>query len=253
MKVVILCGGKGTRLAEETVDKPKPLVELNDRPILEYIMRYYYKYNFKNFVLALGYKGELIKNFFLNYDYNYSDLNIKLKTKKKKLIKNLKIPDWNIDLIDTGRETLTGGRLLRLKSTLHKEENFMLTYGDGLCDVNLKKLIKFHLDNKKIATVTAVRPMSRFGNIQIIKNNVISFKEKIQQNEGWINGGFFVFNKKIFNYLSNDQTILEQEPMTKLVKDNQIAAYKHEGFWACMDTLRDKEELEKKIIGKKLF
>ena len=129
----------------------------------------------------------------------------------------------------------------------------MLTYGDGLCDVNLKKLIKFHLDNKKIATVTAVRPMSRFGNIQIIKNNVISFKEKIQQNEGWINGGFFVFNKKIFNYLSNDQTILEQEPMTKLVKDNQIAAYKHEGFWACMDTLRDKEELEKKIIGKKLF
>ena len=253
MKVVILCGGKGTRLAEETVDKPKPLVELNDRPILEYIMRYYYKYNFKNFVLALGYKGELIKNFFLNYDYNYSDLNIKLKTKKKKLIKNLKIPDWNIDLIDTGRETLTGGRLLRLKSTLHKEENFMLTYGDGLCDVNLKKLIKFHLDNKKIATVTAVRPMSRFGNIQIIKNNVISFKEKIQQNEGWINGGFFVFNKKIFNYLSNDQTILEQEPMTKLVKDNQIAAYKHEGFWACMDTLRDKEELEKKNNWEKII
>ncbi len=253
MKVVILCGGKGTRLAEETISKPKPLVELNNRPILDYIMRYYYKYNFKNFILALGYKGDLIKNYFLNYGYYSSDFNIKLKRHKKKFIKKFEIPDWNIDLIDTGQETLTGGRLLRLKSILSREKNFMLTYGDGLCDVDIKKLLKFHIENNKIATVTAVRPMSRFGNIQIKNNDVKSFKEKVQQKEGWINGGFFIFNKKIFDYLENDKTVLEQNPMSQLVKDNQLVAYKHKGFWACMDTLRDKEELEKKIINEKLF
>ena len=253
MKVVILCGGKGTRLSEETINKPKPLVEINNRPILDYIMRYFYSFNFKNFVLPIGYKGDLIKNFFLNYEYVSEDFNIDLKTKKKKLINKIKIPNWNISLVDTGQETLTGGRLLRLKGLLSKDENFMLTYGDGLCNVNLKKLLKFHIDNKKIATVTAVRPMSRFGNIEFKGNNVTSFKEKVQQNEGWINGGFFIFNKKIFDYLEDDKTILEQGPMTKLVKDNQLSAFKHKGFWACMDTLRDKEELEKKIIEQKLF
>ena len=229
MKVVILAGGLGTRISEYTKNIPKPMINIGGRPIIYHIMKQYFDYGHDDFYIALGYKGKIIKNYF----------------KKHKL-------PWKVNLIDTGINTMTGGRIKRLEKYL-KEDTFLLTYGDGISNVNINKLIDFHKKHRKLVTLTCVRPPARFGAVKLKGNLVNFFKEKSRIDEGWINGGFFVFNKKIFNYLSNDQTILEQEPMTKLVKDNQIAAYKHEGFWACMDTLRDKEELEKKIIGKKLF
>ena len=222
MKVVILCGGLGTRLAEETKIKPKPMVKIGKLPILLHLMNYYSKYGFNEFILALGYKGYFIKNFFKSYKSNLK-----------------------IELIDTGKNTLTGGRLLRLKNHLDREENFMLTYGDGLSDINLNKLLKFHLKHKKIGTLSAVRPPARFGELFIYKNLVKKFTEKPQTSENWINGGFFVFNKQIFKYLKDDKTILEREPIVKLSKNKELMALKHKGFWQCMDTLRDKNLLNK--------
>jgi len=242
MKVVILCGGMGTRLREETEIKPKPMVEIGEKPILWHIMNIYGFYGYKEFMLALGYKGEIIKEYFINYYYHQSNLNINLKTGKV-TAENDNIKDWTIDLVDTGINSMTGGRLYRLKNML--KETFMLTYGDGLSNINIRELVKFHKSHKKLATVTAVRPSARFGGMSFNGNKVMKFKEKPQTGEGWINGGFFVFEPDVFNYLHGDETILEKDPLENLAKDGQLMAYKHDGFWQCMDTVRDRNVLEK--------
>lgn len=221
MKVVILCGGKGTRLSEETKTRPKPLVEIGGKPILRHIIESYVKHGFSDFKLATGYLGEQVENF-------VSDNNL----------------PGEVTVVETGQDTLTGGRLLRLKSHLVKEEIFMLTYGDGVCNVDLKKLVNFHVRHGKIATVTAVRPPARFGVMKLNEDKVEYFNEKSQTDTGWINGGYFVFNSEIFNYLKDDTSILEQQPLQKLTSEGELMAFKHEGFWQCMDTLRDKNYLD---------
>jgi len=230
MKVVILCGGLGTRLTEETKIRPKPMVKIGRTPILLHLINYYANHGFNKFILALGYKGYYIKKYFKNY-------------------KNKKI---EITLADTGKSSLTGGRLLRLKRYLMNESSFMLTYGDGLSDINLHKLVKFHKKHKKVATISAVRPAARFGELFIKNQTVNKFEEKPQTSDNWINGGFFVFDKRIFNYLKNDKTILERDPFQKLSKKKQLMAFKHYGFWQCMDTLRDKILLNKIWNSKKI-
>ena len=215
MKVVILAGGLGTRISEYTKSIPKPMIRIKTLPILVHIMNHYAKYGFNEFYIALGYKGNVIKNYF----------------KKKKF-------NWKVNLINTGKNTMTGGRLKRLKKYLHKE-NFFLTYGDGLSNVDIAKLLKFHNDNKKLVTLTAVRPPARFGALKLNGNLVKYFKEKSRMDEGWINGGFFVINPKFFNYIKNDQTFLERGPLENITKIKQLAAYKHNGFWQCVDTKRD--------------
>ena len=229
MKVVILCGGLGSRLADETKLKPKPMVKICNKPILSHITEIYERNGFREFIFALGYKGHVIRKYYLKK---------KLKSK--------------ISLVDTGKNTLTGGRLLRLKKYFEEGENFMLTYGDGLTNQNLKKLLNFHLKHKKVATMTAVRPLVRFGEIALKQNQVKDFQEKPQSTKGWINGGFFVFNYKIFDFIKNDQTMLEREPMQKLTKQSQLMAFKHPGFWSCMDTMRDKKFLNKLCQKKKI-
>ena len=225
-----MCGGLGSRLSEETKKKPKPMVKIGKDPNLLHIMRIYLKYGFKSFVLALGYKKNNIIKYF----------------------KKNRLKDVEIQFIDTGKNSLTANRLLKLRNILKKEENFFLTYGDGLSNVNINKLLKLHLSKKKVATVTAVRPPARFGELKIGNSGLVKkFEEKNQVNEGWINGGFFIFNKKIFDYLPKSQCMLEREPMNKLVSDNQLISYKHHGFWQCMDTLRDKELLNKAWKQKK--
>ena len=219
MKTVILCGGYGTRLSEETIIKPKPMVKIGDKPILEHIMNIYKYYGYNQFVLALGYKSKYIKKFYKN---------------KK-----------NIELVYTGKDTKTGGRLLRLKKYLNNEKTFMLTYGDGVSNINIKKAVRFHKNHGKIATITAVRPPVRFGELKISRNKVKSFKEKPQVGQGWINGGFFIFNNKVLNFIKDDQTMLEKEPLEKLTKTGQLMAFEHKGFWKCMDTMRDKILLNK--------
>jgi len=221
MKVVILAGGLGTRLSEYTKKIPKPMVKINKKPIIFHIMKHYAKFGFKDFFIAAGYKQQVLKNYFRKKNFG-----------------------WKINIIDTGPKTMTGGRLKRLKKYL-KNETFLLTYGDGISDVNINKLIKFHKKNKGFVTLTAVRPPARFGAIKIKGKKVTYFKEKSKLNEGWINGGFFVFEKEIFNYIKNDQTFLEKEPLSKIGSLKKLNAFKHNGFWQCMDTVRDKEILEK--------
>ena len=222
MKIVILCGGLGTRLSEETKKVPKPMVKIGNLPILEHIMRIYEKHGYNEFILALGYKKEKIVNHF--------------KKNKKRDIK----------FVDTGIDSLTGKRLLKLKKFLISDENFFLTYGDGLSNIDINKLLKYHKKNKKIATLSAVRPPARFGELTLKKNGLVDkFSEKNQINQGWINGGFFVFNRKVFNYLPKYQCMLEREPITNLTRNKQLMAFKHDGFWQCMDTLRDKVLLNK--------
>ena len=242
MKTVILCGGKGTRISEETTVKPKPMVSIGDKPILWHIMNHYASYGQTDFVCALGYMGDYIKNYFhsfytLNSDFtiNLSSGNISYHSEPQK--------KWNVRLIDTGAESMTGGRLWRLRDFLKNSGTFMLTYGDGLADINVEELIKFHKSHGKIATVTAVRPPARFGEMRFEGNMVTNFAEKPQTSDGWINGGFFVFETKIFDYLHNEETILERDPLENLVKDQQLMSFKHNGFWQCMDTLRDKNYL----------
>ena len=228
MKTVILCGGYGTRISEETRVKAKPMVLIGNKPILKHIMGIYSYNGYKKFILALGYKSNYIKRYF----------------HKKKT--------HEIKMVYTGKDTKTGGRLLRLKKFLKNEKTFMLTYGDGVSSIDIKKLVKFHKSHGKVATLTAIRPPVRFGELHLNRNNVKSFKEKPQATSGWINGGFFVFNYEIFKYLKNDQMMLEKEPLQKLVKLGQLKAYKHKGFWQCMDTLRDKEFLNKIIRSGKI-
>ena len=223
MKVVILAGGYGTRISEYTKFIPKPMIRIKKYPLIFYIMKIYAKYGFKDFVVATGYKSEVIEKYF------------------KKRIK-----DWKVKIVPTGLKTMTGGRLKRLKSHLNNER-FFLTYGDGVSNINIKKLLNFHKKSKGIVTLSAVRPPARFGAIKIKGSKVAVFREKSSLDEGWINGGFFVMEKEIFKYLKNDKTYLEREPLTTLGKKRKLSAYKHYDFWQCMDTLRDKEILEKKF------
>jgi len=243
MKTVILCGGLGTRLSEETQVKPKPMAEIGGRPILWRIMKIYERHGLNDFMLALGYKGEVIKDYFLNYHARLSDLTVHLKNGRIDY-SNPTAEDWRVSLIDTGANTMTGGRLLRLKSHLQSAGTFMLTYGDGVSDVDLSALLSFHRAHVRLATVTAVRPSARFGGMHADDGQVLDFKEKPQSGEGWINGGFFVFEPEIFDYLKDDSTILERSPLETLARDRQFMAYKHTGYWQCMDTLRDKHALE---------
>ena len=228
MKVILLAGGFGTRLSGYTKTIPKPMVEVGGQPMLIHIMKQYAKYGFKDFYIALGYRGELIKKFF-----------------------NKKFFDWNINLVETGENTMTGGRLKRLKKYVGKT-TFMMTYGDGISNVNLGKLIKFHKKNNKLVTLTAVRPPGRFGAIKLKGNSVSYFKEKSKLDEGWINGGFFVMEPEFLKFIKNDNTYLEREPLEAVTQKKQLAAFRHEGFWQCMDTKRDKDNLNKILKRKKI-
>jgi glucose-1-phosphate cytidylyltransferase len=243
VKVVILCGGLGTRLAEETQVKPKPMVEIGGRPIVWHVMKIYERHGVHDFILALGYKGEVIKDYFLNYHARQSDLTVHLKTGLVDY-SNPTAEDWNVSLIDTGASTMTGGRLLRLKSQLENSGTFMLTYGDGVSDVDVTALLAFHRSHGRMATVSAVRPPVRFGELAIEANCVTKFQEKPQAGEGWINGGFFVFEPHIFDFIEGDATMLERAPLEQLAKLGELMAYHHEGYWQCMDTVRDKQHLE---------
>ena len=243
MKTVILAGGLGTRLSEVTDIIPKPMVKIGKYPIIYHVMNTFNKYGYKDFYVALGYKSEIIKNYFLNYKYETADFEINYKSNEINLINKPKI-DWKISLIDTGLETMTGGRLKRLKGYFDKNEDFFLTYGDSLANVNLKKLLSFHKQHKKLVTISAVHPGARFGELKLSNYKVKSFKEKPQTQEGWINGGYMVINSKFLKYIKNDKSILEKNPLEIAAKNGELMAYKHEGFWHCMDTKRDKDNLE---------
>jgi len=237
MKTVFLAGGMGTRLSEETTKIPKPMIKIGNLPILFHIMKHYSNYNFNKFVVCGGYKYNLIKKFF--------DNNQNLQKKNK--------VNWSVEIINTGLKTQTGARIKKIKNFIEKDDLFFMTYGDGISDVNISKLLEFHKKHKKIATLTAVRPLPRFGNIKLNKNKISSFSEKDKLQEGWINGGFFVLNKKVFEYINNKENcIFEREPLQNLSKDGELMAYKHEGFWQPMDTLRDKNHLNEIYKKRKL-
>jgi len=242
MKVAILAGGVGTRLVEETIIKPKPMVEIGGRPILWHILKHYSHYGYNEFVIALGYKGGYIKKYLIDYSSLHSNLRVNIKNGNVRPYGIKHHPDWTIDLIDTGLETLTGGRIKRLASYLGSQ-TFMLTWGDGVSNVNFNELLKFHKSHGKLATLTAVRPTARFGHLNLEGDKVKEFSEKPQTSEGWINGAFFVLEPGVFDYIDGDQTQWERKPMEQLAKDGQLMAHKHTGFWQCMDTLRDKHLL----------
>jgi glucose-1-phosphate cytidylyltransferase len=243
MKTVILCGGLGTRLSEETQLKPKPMVEIGGRPILWHIMKTYERHGINDFCLALGYRGEMIKDYFLNYHARQSDLTVHLKSGQVEY-GNPTAEDWRVSMVDTGPHTMTGGRLLRLKPYFRSGGTFMLTYGDGVSDIDVSALLAFHRSHGRLATVTAVRPPVRFGELSINERRVTNFQEKPQAGEGWINGGFFVFEPSIFDFIDDDDTMLERKPLELIAKKNELMAYHHPGYWQCMDTLRDKHALE---------
>lgn len=243
VKVAILAGGFGTRLSEETVVKPKPMVEIGDQPILLHIMRGYAAYGFTEFAIALGYKGEVIKDYFINHRYHSNSLTVDLSTGNVIIHDHGVAEDWKVHLIDTGLNTQTGGRVKRLIKFIGKE-TFMLTYGDGLANIDFCRLLDFHRSHGRLATATAVRPSARFGAIAFNDNLVASFKEKPQTGEGWINGGFFVLEPAVADYIRNDSTVWEKEPMEQLAQDGQLTVYCHDQFWQCVDTLRDVRLLE---------
>jgi glucose-1-phosphate cytidylyltransferase len=242
MKVAILAGGVGSRLSEETEVKPKPMVEIGGRPILWHIMMHYSCYGFKDFVIALGYKGEVIKKYMVDYCSLNSNLKVNLRSGVVEMNGGYR-PDWNVELIDTGIPTNTGGRIKRLAPYLGNE-TFMLTWGDGVSDVNLHALLEFHRSHGKLATLTAVRPPARFGHLELEGDRITEFNEKPQTGEGWINGAFFVLEPAVFDYIDGDDTAWEREPLQRLAREGQLMAYKHTSFWQCMDTLRDKKLLE---------
>ena len=243
MKVVILAGGFGTRLSEETHARPKPLVEIGGRPMLWHIMKHYNYYGFNEFYIALGYKGEMIKEYFMNYAMLQTNMTVDLKSGDISM-HDTNLEDWKVHLIDTGLNTMTGGRIKRLTPYL-KDETFMVTYGDGVSNVNLHALLDFHKSHNRLGTVSAVRPPARFGSLVIDESNSVKeFKEKSPAQAGWINGGFFVFEPAFLDYLDNDTTVMESDALENLANDGQLVAYQHEDFWQCMDTLRDKRHLE---------
>lgn len=245
MKIAVLAGGHGTRLAEETTVRPKPMVEIGGRPILWHILMHYSSYNFNDFVIALGYKGEYIKKYFADYCSLNGSLTVHMDRERNAAIEPHagNHPNWRLDLIETGNETLTGGRLKRLGPYLG-DDTFMLTWGDGVSDVNLDALLAFHRSHGKLATVTAVRPPARYGHMRFEGDRVEKFSEKPQTAEGWINGAFFVLEPEVLDYIDGDMVMFEQAPLEQLASDGQLMAYKHTGFWACMDTLRDKTKLQ---------
>ncbi|MCS6774449.1 MAG: glucose-1-phosphate cytidylyltransferase [Anaerolineae bacterium] len=242
MRVVILAGGFGTRLAEETVVRPKPMVEIGGLPILVHIMRWYACFGFKEFVIALGYKGEVIKQYFLNYYALNSNVTVQLHTGQVTVHETHR-DDWTVHLVDTGLSTMTGGRLKRLKPWLGNGV-FMMTYGDGVSDVDIRRLVEFHHSHGKLATVTAARPPARFGDLKIEGDQVTRFAEKPQAGGGWINAGFFVLHPRVLDFIEGDETIWERDPLERLVATGELMAYRHEGFWQPMDTLREKQYLE---------
>ena len=247
MKVGILAGGVGSRLAEETVVRPKPMVEIGGRPILWHIMMHYATYGYNEFVVALGYKGEYIKRYMADYCSLAPDLRVSLKSGRVERRGNGNgdhgPEDWVVDLIDTGQKTNTGGRIKRLRSHLG-EGTFMLTWGDGVSNINLAELLKFHRRHGRIATVSAVRPPARFGRLELDGERVARFDEKPLAGEAWINGAFFVLEPRVFDYIEGDDTLFEREPLETLAREGQLMAYQHNGFWQCMDTMRDKVRLE---------
>jgi glucose-1-phosphate cytidylyltransferase len=242
IKVAILAGGVGSRLSEETDIKPKPMVEIGGKPILWHIMMHYSCFDFNNFVIALGYKGEVIKKYMVDYCSLNSNLKVNMRTGEVEMNGGFR-PDWTVELVDTGIPTLTGGRIKRLESFIGNN-TFMLTWGDGVSNVNLNKLLEFHRSHGRLATLTAVRPPARFGHLDFTGDQVAQFTEKPQTSEGWINGAFFVLEPEIFDYIEGDMTQWEREPLEQLSRDGQLMAYRHDSFWQCMDTLRDKRLLE---------
>lgn len=244
MKAVILCGGKGTRLKEETEVRPKPMVQIGNRPVLWHIMKTYAHYGFKDFVICLGYKGHMIKEYFMNYEMMNNDFTVQLGNRDKiQAHSDHEENDWTVTLADTGEEAQTGARVKKIEKYI-SEDSFMMTYGDGVSDINIKELVDFHNSHGKIGTMTAVHPPSRFGELTIEGNQVIEFTEKPQTKEGLISGGFFVFNKEFFEYLTDDDScILEKEPLEKLAADGELMIYNNEKFWQCVDTYRELELL----------
>jgi glucose-1-phosphate cytidylyltransferase len=246
MKVVILCGGMGTRISEETDYRPKPMIEIGGKPILWHIMNIYSFFGFNEFVLCLGYKGEMIKEYFLNFEIMNSDFTIEFGNKHKdiNIHSSGSTEDWKVTLVDTGLHTMSGSRLKKIAPYIDTE-NFMLTYGDGVADINIKNLVDFHMSHKKTATITGVKPLARFGLLSVEGDNVIDFSEKPQVKEGYINGGFFVLNRKIFEYIDKgNDCIFERKPVQQLSHDGELMLFHHDGYWHCMDTIRDMRSLE---------
>jgi glucose-1-phosphate cytidylyltransferase len=243
MKAVILAGGIGSRLSEETITKPKPMVEIGGKPILWHIMNIYAAHGVKEFVVALGYKGDVIKNYFLNFFAFNSDLTVSLSTGQT-VIQNGRHPDWKVHLVDTGLNTQTGGRLKRLERWVRDDETFMFTYGDGVADIDVQALLEFHRTHGALATVTTVRSPERFGRIVLNEDRIREFYEKPETSEGWINGGYFVLNRKVLDYIDGDDSIWERGPIEKLAHEGELTGYRHHGFWSCMDTLKEQKILE---------
>lgn len=245
MKIVILAGGFGTRISEESHLKPKPMIEIGGKPILWHIMKYYASFGYNEFVICCGYKQYVIKEFFADYYLHMSDVTFDFTSENKMIVHNNSSEPWKVTIVDTGINTMTGGRIKRVKNYIGNEP-FMLTYGDGLSNVNIDELVNYHKSHGKIATLTAIQPGSRFGMLDIDENEDInSFKEKSIEDGGWINAGFMVLNPEIMNYIDGDDCIFERYPLETFASEGQLKAYKHEGFWQCMDTLRDKQLLEK--------
>lgn len=244
MKVVILAGGFGTRISEESHLKPKPMIEVGDAPILWHIMKYYSSFGFDEFVICCGYKGYVIKEYFADYYLHRSDITFDFSDNNNMIIHNNVAEPWKVTVVDTGLRTMTGGRLKRVRKYI-EDETFMMTYGDGVSNVDLHALLEFHKKKQKAATITAIQPGGRFGVLDIDKErNVNAFSEKAKEDGGWINAGFMVLEPEVFDYIAGDDTFFEREPLENLARDGKLAAFKHEGFWKCMDTLRDKETLD---------
>lgn len=242
MKVVLLAGGFGTRISEESHLKPKPMIEIGEQPILWHIMKHYSRYGFNEFVICLGYKAYVIKEYFADYFLHTSDITIDLEKNKMTVHNNYSEP-WKVTLVDTGLNTMTGGRIKRIQKYVN-DETFMLTYGDGVSDVNINELVDYHKKHGKIATMTAVRPEGRFGVLDMTSNQINAFREKSKEDTSWINAGFMVLNPEVFDTIAGDETVFEKDPLESLASQGQLMAYKHEGFWHCMDTQRDKMKLE---------
>lgn len=253
MKAVILAGGIGSRISEESLIRPKPMVEIGGKPILWHILKIYSHYGINDFIICCGYKGEMIKEFFVNYNTRNSDFTIDIKNQNIKVHKRTS-EEWNVTLVDTGKDSMTGGRISRIKKYLSSNEDFCLTYGDGVSNVNIKKLINFHKKHKKPATMTIVLPPGRFGMVKFDKKNLVkSFVEKPSGDGSWINGGFFVLNSKVLNLVNKDTDVWEKKPLENLSKGNKLMAFKHSGFWKAMDTLKDKTVLEEMWISNPLW